>query len=1031
MIKKLFTKRLIFIIILTCLFLFAPKKVNAYSYLSDKAEIPVALENTGARSICQTDDGYIWIGQFAGLNRYDSKELVTYNKYTYEGKEYVLENVRELVQYRNKLFMVSSIGLSMYYNYEFKKIDISDGNMLINNLEVDEDGILYVSTDKGLYLYNTETEKAERYTKLNNINCESIAIYKDTFFIETDEGVLDSNCENIFSSQLINTIYVYNDILVISRRNGMINFYDLAQETLLIEEIYLGSSDTAHRFIYSEKDKTLFAACEKSLQSIDTTTYKATAASKLENNTKLVDLEIDYEGNLWIASYISGVSIITKSTLIDIMFDVDTKKIPEANRLIYAIEKYGNDLYLATNGGIYVFDLTTGNINYNHPLVTQINAIMTYDNEQKALDPSYDVRIPYYDIRDVEIFNNKLYFATYGSGLFEYDPTTETFHQYRGTDINPADPDANKSGYYVAAQRCLAAIDDYLFIGTATNSIVRFDGTDYIFNNHLATRGQILYINQSVFGEVTYVCSGYGIYTIDSDLSDESLTVVKGIDAGTSGMLKFYQDEDYFFYNIYGRFFYIKTSRDSSNKLIISDPVEVKIPFVSGSIVEINKVKVSEKEYKYVIASEKQIYIINDLKANDLKYDFYDSSNGLKSPIKGNSSGYYDETNAIYYFQSQEGVFAYNFIKDDGSIPDKRSELKIDLNSIVVDDKVYHGTNFKISKNTDRVTFNLSVFAFRPNKGYQVWYKLDGVDKTYKSITDGTTSISYTNLKGGKYAFHIYVVDENNQLSNSIDISFNKTKHFYEYPTFIALIVILSIALLIGGIVYYFKTKIKQSIKRQLEYKKITLESIEAIARTIDVKDAYTNGHSRRVGYYSREIAKAMGLDEKEVENIFYTALLHDIGKIGIPIKIINKPSRLDDEEFAVMKTHTTKGGKILKDMSTIPNIVEGAMYHHEKYGGGGYPSGLKGEEIPLIARIICCADCFDAMATRRSYKEPCTKDYIINEFERCKGTQFDPQIADVIIKLIKEDKFKTILEEDTKHKNDDIVTIEDSKETE
>ena len=129
MIRKIFTKRLIFIIVLTCLFLIAPKKVNAYSYLSDKAEIPVALENTGARSICQTDDGYIWIGQFAGLNRYDSKELVTYNKYTYEGKEYVLENVRVLTQYKNKLFMLSSIGLSMYYDHTFKKIEISDGNI--------------------------------------------------------------------------------------------------------------------------------------------------------------------------------------------------------------------------------------------------------------------------------------------------------------------------------------------------------------------------------------------------------------------------------------------------------------------------------------------------------------------------------------------------------------------------------------------------------------------------------------------------------------------------------------------------------------------------------------------------------------------------------------------------------------------------------------------------------------------------------------------------------------------------------------
>jgi energy-coupling factor transport system substrate-specific component len=245
------------------------------------------------------------------------------------------------------------------------------------------------------------------------------------------------------------------------------------------------------------------------------------------------------------------------------------------------------------------------------------------------------------------------------------------------------------------------------------------------------------------------------------------------------------------------------------------------------------------------------------------------------------------------------------------------------------------------------------------------------------------------------------------------------------------MIILLALFVIVGVLVYYFKRKINQSIRRQLEYKKITLESIEAIARTIDVKDSYTNGHSRRVGYYSREIAKAMGLDEKQVENIFYTALLHDIGKIGIPISIINKPSRLDDNEFATMKTHTSKGGKILKDMSTIPGIVEGAMYHHERYDGTGYPKGLKGEEIPLIARIICCADCFDAMATKRSYKEPCTKDYIINEFKRCSGTQFDPEIAKIMVKLIEEDKFKTIMEEDLKHKNDDVITIEDSKDGE
>ena len=120
---------------------------------------------------------------------------------------------------------------------------------------------------------------------------------------------------------------------------------------------------------------------------------------------------------------------------------------------------------------------------------------------------------------------------------------------------------------------------------------------------------------------------------------------------------------------------------------------------------------------------------------------------------------------------------------------------------------------------------------------------------------------------------------------------------------------------------------------------------------------------------------------------------------------ILNKPGKLTDEEFAIMKSHTTKGAKILADISTIPNIVEGAKYHHERYGGGGYPEGLKGEEIPYIARIICCADCYDAMATRRVYKDPYPKEKIIDEFEKCKNTQFDPKIADVVIKLIKEGK--------------------------
>ena len=163
-------------------------------------------------------------------------------------------------------------------------------------------------------------------------------------------------------------------------------------------------------------------------------------------------------------------------------------------------------------------------------------------------------------------------------------------------------------------------------------------------------------------------------------------------------------------------------------------------------------------------------------------------------------------------------------------------------------------------------------------------------------------------------------------------------------------------------------------------------------------------------------------LSEQEIENIYYIALLHDIGKIAIPENILNKPGRLTDEEFEIMKSHTTAGAKILEGISTIPDIVAGAKYHHEKYGGGGYPTGIKGEEIPFIARIICCADCYDAMATKRVYKEPYTKEKIISEFERCKEIQFDPHIADIVIKLIKEDRLRYGTEEKKNYKKAEII---------
>ncbi len=193
--------------------------------------------------------------------------------------------------------------------------------------------------------------------------------------------------------------------------------------------------------------------------------------------------------------------------------------------------------------------------------------------------------------------------------------------------------------------------------------------------------------------------------------------------------------------------------------------------------------------------------------------------------------------------------------------------------------------------------------------------------------------------------------------------------------------------------------------KHTKKLERMTDEVMLTLASTIDAKDKYTNGHSVRVAEYSRLIAKMLNMSRQEQDDIYRMGLLHDIGKIGVPDEIINKTSRLTDEEYAVIKTHPIIGAEILENMSELPDIAIGAKYHHERYDGNGYPEGLSGENIPLVARIIGVADAYDAMTSNRSYREVMPQNVVRNEIVKGKGTQFDPVFAEIMLKVIDEDK--------------------------
>jgi HD-GYP domain-containing protein (c-di-GMP phosphodiesterase class II) len=193
---------------------------------------------------------------------------------------------------------------------------------------------------------------------------------------------------------------------------------------------------------------------------------------------------------------------------------------------------------------------------------------------------------------------------------------------------------------------------------------------------------------------------------------------------------------------------------------------------------------------------------------------------------------------------------------------------------------------------------------------------------------------------------------------------------------------------------------------------------MHSLVNAVDAKDTYTCGHSERVALLSRLLAQEAKLGDNFVDRVYMAGLLHDVGKIGVPEAVLQKTGRLTPEEFEQIKKHPDIGARILADIKQIDDVIPGVLYHHERYDGKGYPTGLAGENIPLMGRVICLADCFDAMTSSRTYRKALPLEVALAEIRRCAGTQFDPALADVFVQ-VGADRFRELLtdhKEQTKH---------------
>ena len=198
-------------------------------------------------------------------------------------------------------------------------------------------------------------------------------------------------------------------------------------------------------------------------------------------------------------------------------------------------------------------------------------------------------------------------------------------------------------------------------------------------------------------------------------------------------------------------------------------------------------------------------------------------------------------------------------------------------------------------------------------------------------------------------------------------------------------------------------------------FKKEYLNMIQALCELIELKNPYTRRHSQKVTKYAVEIAKEMRLSLEEIEQVHQSGLIHDIGKVGISDDILNKPGRLTDEEFAEIKKHPVLGIKVLKHLRLLQPEMSIVVHHHERWDGNGYPNKLQGNKIPRASRILAVADSFDAMLTTRPYRNAQPIDYAISELHRCSGTQFDPEVVEAFLSVLK--------------KNPDIIEVDQSLE--
>ena len=942
------------------------------SYVQIEYSNEEGLLSGEANDIEQTKDGKLWIGTYAGLFKYDGTKFKLFNDVP------SVKNVNCLyVDEEGRLWAgTNDDGITIFINEHVMNVLDEEYGLLSNSVKdivSDSHGNYYIGTTEGVSLVSLSggVKITKNYEQIKNVtdmsadpdgNVAAVTDRGEIYWIRDGE-IIEAPIPSIADKDFRAVCFTEDHRLFLGTTDNEVLIYDMTADTpSLVHSLSLAGIEGINAF-YTVDNTEIFVCSDTGVAVLQNDlTYK-----NLNTNhfTSSIDhMLIDYQGNLWFSSSRLGLLEMCGSPFLELFPEIGKASV------VNTTEKWQGMLFCGTDDGLIILDENRGK---------------EVTNEISELLAGIRIRCIKEDSAD------HLWIATTGMGVYQISADS-----HGGYDIKNFTEDDGLPGMRF---RNICELEDGRMIVAGDYGVAVLSGTSV---EQVFTAGNGLVNEKSLclleYQDALYVGSdGGGITKIQDGKIEENIGRTDGLSSNVILRMVYDPSTD-------GMFIV------TSNGLCYMSP-DGEIDSLDQFPYSNNYDMIFEEDGTCWILGSAGIYVADasDLIGN-VKHDYplVDAKRGFRSSLTANA--WLCRDGDIVYLCCDSGVVKVNMSKYDKTA----KSYRMILDSVEVDGTDYaidRADTFKLSSQMETIVFEPEVLNYSLNDPYVSCF-LEGHDtKATVCRLSELGKLSYSDLKAGTYVFRIALLDGlKGNVVESASYTIEKEIEMYQNRWFKFYVLLITGLVLIWLTWFITRTLTQKTILKQkfeLEYaqKQIKMgnETILSIARTVDAKDSNTSQHSIRVSEYSVAIAERLGYSAEKCENLRQMALLHDIGKIGIPDAILNKPGRLTDEEYEIMKSHVIKGGEILKDFTMIDNVSLGALYHHEKYDGTGYCHGLKGEEIPLDARIIGIADAFDAMTANRIYRKQLDINVVIDELKRCSGTQFDPQLVEIMLSLIED----------------------------